>query len=178
MTVHQKLADLRKRKGLSQLQLAETLHVSRQAISRWETGAAMPSTDNLKYLSELYGVSIEYLLDDTADGLPQAAQENTSETKTARKEPPSIDAKKAAVFAGIIALILAVALICTIVPHGDEERQITPISELEAEDNRQNSSQNEFDIVWGDEDRQAIPIGEANVEEQNADDDYITFTIE
>lgn len=150
MTVHQKLADLRKRKGLSQLQLAETLHVSRQAISRWETGAAMPSTDNLKYLSELYGVSIEYLLDDTADGLPQATQENTSseETKTARKEPPSIDAKKAAVFAGIIALILAVALICIIVvPHeGGEDSQITPIGEANIDEQEENSNRISFSI--------------------------------
>lgn len=150
MTAHQKLADLRKRKGLSQLQLAEILHVSRQAISRWETGAAMPSTDNLRYLSELYGVSIEYLLDDTADGLPQATQENTSseEPKTARKEPPSIDAKKAAIFAGIIALILAVALVCIIVvPHeGGKDNQITPIGEANIDEQEENLNRISFSI--------------------------------
>lgn len=59
MSVNQKLAYLRKKNGLSQLKLAETLHVSRQDISRWETGAAMPSTDNLRSLSELYSVLLQ-----------------------------------------------------------------------------------------------------------------------
>lgn len=59
-----KLAFLRKQKGLTQMELAEKLNVSRQAISRWEVGAAVPSTDNLKVLGDLYGVSVDYLLDD------------------------------------------------------------------------------------------------------------------
>lgn len=59
-----KLAFLRKQKGLTQMELAEKLNVSRQAISRWEVGAAVPSTDNLKVLGNLYGVSVDYLLDD------------------------------------------------------------------------------------------------------------------
>ena len=46
------------------MELAEKLNVSRQAISRWEVGAAVPSTDNLKVLGDLYGVSVDYLLDD------------------------------------------------------------------------------------------------------------------
>ena len=63
----EKIALLRKEKGLSQLEVAEKLNVSRQAISRWEMGAAMPSTDNLKYLGELYGVPVDVLLDDGQD---------------------------------------------------------------------------------------------------------------
>ena len=63
----EKIALLRKEKGLSQLEVAEKLNVSRQAISRWEVGAAMPSTDNLKYLGELYGVPVDVLLDDGQD---------------------------------------------------------------------------------------------------------------
>lgn len=57
-----KLVSLRKQKGLTQMDLAERLNVSRQAVSRWEVGAAVPSTDNLKILGELYGVQIDYLL--------------------------------------------------------------------------------------------------------------------
>ena len=59
-----KLVSLRKQKGLTQMELAEKLNVSRQAISRWEVGAAVPSTDNLNVLGDLYGVSVDYLLDD------------------------------------------------------------------------------------------------------------------
>ena len=58
MTLGEKLVHLRKGLGLSQLEAAEKLNVSRQAISRWEVGAAVPSVDNLKYLSELYGVPV------------------------------------------------------------------------------------------------------------------------
>ena len=53
MNLSAKLTSLRKQKGLTQMDLAEKLNVSRQAISRWEVGMAVPSTDNLKVLSEL-----------------------------------------------------------------------------------------------------------------------------
>ena len=44
MELKEKLVDLRKEKGLSQAELAEAINVSRQAISRWEVGSAIPST--------------------------------------------------------------------------------------------------------------------------------------
>lgn len=60
MSLKEKLVILRKQKSLTQMDLAEQLNVSRQAISRWEVGAAVPSTDNLKVLSNLYGVPVDY----------------------------------------------------------------------------------------------------------------------
>ena len=62
MTFGQNLQTLRRQNGLSQQQLAEQLGVSRQAVSKWETGAADPSTANLLALAKLYGVSPEELL--------------------------------------------------------------------------------------------------------------------
>ena len=56
MKLEEKLVQLRKEKGLTQLELAESLKVSRQAVSKWESGGAIPSTDSLRGLSELYGV--------------------------------------------------------------------------------------------------------------------------
>ena len=53
MKLADKLVYLRKKQGLSQLKLAEMMNVSRQAISRWETGIAVPSAENLKYLGNL-----------------------------------------------------------------------------------------------------------------------------
>ena len=50
MKLEEKLISLRKEKGLSQMKLAEMMNVSRQAISRWEVGAAVPSTDNLEFV--------------------------------------------------------------------------------------------------------------------------------
>ena len=54
--------ELRTRTGLSQEELAEKLYVSRQAVSRWETGETVPNTETLKLLSKLFDVSINTLL--------------------------------------------------------------------------------------------------------------------
>lgn len=62
MELTEKLITLRKQKGLTQLELAEALNVSRQAISKWESGVTVPSIDNLKYLSDFYSVSVDYLI--------------------------------------------------------------------------------------------------------------------
>lgn len=56
------LYQLRSKMGLSQDALAEKLHVTRQAISRWETGETTPNIDTLKQLSRFYNVSINTLL--------------------------------------------------------------------------------------------------------------------
>ena len=56
------LVKLRESRGLSQEELAEKLFVTRQAVSRWERGETVPSSDLLKQLSALYDVSINTLL--------------------------------------------------------------------------------------------------------------------
>ena len=56
------LLKLRTEKGLSQEELAEKVMVTRQAVSRWETGETTPNTETLKLLSKLYDVSINTLL--------------------------------------------------------------------------------------------------------------------
>lgn len=63
MTLGQKLKEIRKKFGLSQEQLAEIINVSRQAITKWETDAGLPDTENLKELSRIFEISIDYLLD-------------------------------------------------------------------------------------------------------------------
>lgn len=64
MQLSDKIISLRKKAGLSQEQLAEQLCVSRQTVSRWELGTAMPDAGNLKALSRLFGVTSDYLLND------------------------------------------------------------------------------------------------------------------
>lgn len=64
MKFEEKLMTLRKKAGMSQEDLADRLGVSRQAISRWELGATLPDVPNLLKLSDLFGVSTDYLLRD------------------------------------------------------------------------------------------------------------------
>ena len=62
MTVQNIIRDLREKHGLSQDQLAGRVMVTRQAVSRWETGETQPNTDTLKLLSKEFDVSINTLL--------------------------------------------------------------------------------------------------------------------
>jgi transcriptional regulator with XRE-family HTH domain len=64
MNFGEKLQLLRKQKRLSQEKLSEQLKVSRQAISKWELGESLPDIENVVNLSKLFGVSIDYLLND------------------------------------------------------------------------------------------------------------------
>ena len=56
-----RLRELRERKGLSQQMLADRISVSRQTITKWESGKAFPQWRTLPVLAELYDVSIVYL---------------------------------------------------------------------------------------------------------------------
>lgn len=65
MNFAEKLYKLRTQSGYSQEVLAEKLNVSRQAVSKWETGPTLPETDKLIAISELFNVSIDSLLIDS-----------------------------------------------------------------------------------------------------------------
>lgn len=54
--------EMRTKNELSQEELAKKVHVTRQAVSRWETGETMPNTESLKLLSKLFDVSVNTLL--------------------------------------------------------------------------------------------------------------------
>lgn len=72
MTFSEKLIRLRKREGLSQEALAEALGVSRQAVSRWEQGTALPDGAKLLPCARYFGVSVDWLLDEEQDWEAQA----------------------------------------------------------------------------------------------------------
>ena len=56
------ILELRTKKRMSQEELADKVFVTRQAVSRWETGETVPNTETLKQLSKLFDVSINTLL--------------------------------------------------------------------------------------------------------------------
>ena len=64
MNLGEKLLKLRKEKGLSQEALAEQIKTTRQAVSKWENNQGYPETEKLLQLSNIFGVSVDYLLKD------------------------------------------------------------------------------------------------------------------
>lgn len=64
MKLHEKIFNQRKLKGMSQEELAEKVGVSRQAVSKWETGEALPEITKLKALAEIFGVTTDFLLNE------------------------------------------------------------------------------------------------------------------
>ena len=73
----EKLQQLRKRKGLTQEELAESLYVSRTAVSKWESGRGYPNIDSLKALAAFFGVTIDELL--SGDELLTLAEEDSKQ---------------------------------------------------------------------------------------------------
>lgn len=95
----EKLYQLRKKSGLSQEQLAEQLNVSRQAISKWESGSAFPESEKLIIISNYFGVSVDYLLKDEVE----------EDVKTANNEAgknPKMSAGLIVCIAGIVSMVL------------------------------------------------------------------------
>ena len=69
--LHETIASLRRKQGWSQEQFAERVGVSRQTVSKWETGASVPELEKLMLISQCFGVTVDQLLGTNAE--PQAA---------------------------------------------------------------------------------------------------------
>ena len=79
MEFSERLMILRKQAGLSQEQLADRLGVTRQSVSKWESGTALPELVKLISLSEIFGVSLDYLVKDYIEE-PESAGEIGTDT--------------------------------------------------------------------------------------------------
>lgn len=147
MTLENKLVSLRKEKGLSQMEVAEALEVSRQAISRWEVGASMPSAENLMRLARLYGVPMDALVNEggtLAGEQPEPAQQPRSAEST--EQPPQAEAVPAGKIlwrervlgaAGVL-LLIGCVLIGYAVGYRQGQtvknvKEVIPLSQLETE---------------------------------------------
>ena len=80
MKFNQKLQELRKQKGLTQEELAESLYVSRTAISKWESGRGYPNIESLKAVAKFFSVSVDTLLS-TDEVLTIAEEDNKKNEK-------------------------------------------------------------------------------------------------
>ena len=76
MTLGERIIKLRASKGISQSDLAEAMDVSRQSVSKWETGASVPDLDKLVKLSDYFNISLDQLVKGNEENLGQNVSEN------------------------------------------------------------------------------------------------------
>ena len=109
MKLSEKITTLRKSNGWSQEDLAEQLNVSRQAISRWENGTALPDAQNILQISKLFGVSADYLLNDDYE-----SDTDIPAVKVATEETEDLFLRKKR-FHLIAAICFTVSWLCTLI---------------------------------------------------------------
>ena len=152
MTLGEKLTQARKVAGLTQADVAAKLNVSRQAVSRWESGQSKPSTEKLLALGELYGVSIDQLLN--TENTEKPTVETTSdepeavplETVISEKHRPRAWLKyMVAALCGAL-LMLAILLMLKL----PEDTHNEPTSEIKYDDVSGVSFGEPFDFTWVD----------------------------
>ena len=144
MKLDEKLVSLRKAKGLSQMKLAEMMNVSRQAISRWEVGTAVPSTENLKYLGRLYDVPSEYLLYEDA---PEPSIDSVANIASNDEEvtPKKVLRRRLLIIAALLVLVAGM-VICICIHKNKEE--IAPIEALADDADWRKTEVDKFSLDW------------------------------
>ena len=102
MKLYERLYELRRKAGITQSDAAEALDVSRQTISKWETGIAAPGRDKLLTISKLYGVSLDDLLENPAPPVTeQEKKKKKGNTMTLLKASAAAIVIMAAILIGV-----------------------------------------------------------------------------
>lgn len=148
MSLAKKMIELRKQNGLSQQDLADRLGVSRQAISRWETGAVQPLADSVKSLAQVFQVSTDYLLNDDLDTPtpPPTAQPAPPQEKpkSARKHRKWLLALAALAAAAVLVLVTAAGTMAYL--RWEEDHPVSMYDVLSEKDDGQ--SDGTFTVSW------------------------------
>lgn len=115
MTLAERIFALRTQMGLSQEELAEQLGVSRQSVSKWETGQSVPDLDKLIKLADLFGVTLDELARDTSEQGEDTSAREPERTPFWRRDllSPWLEDLQHRIFVFIVlilATVLAVAL--------------------------------------------------------------------
>ena len=152
MTLGEKLTQARKAAELTQADVAAKLNVSRQAVSRWESGQSKPSTEKLLTLGELYGVSIDRLLQlenaeervlETDSNLTEAVPNELVLPK--KRRPRAWLRYAAAALCGIIITLFAVWMFSKAGPIGKQRPK--SIDDLQTKD-ISGEPVSYFDFTW------------------------------
>jgi len=85
MILADKIIELRKKNGWSQEQLAEQMDISRQSVSKWESGMSIPDLDKIIKMSNLFGVSTDYLLKDEIEEMQPGEETRDSMEEEVRR---------------------------------------------------------------------------------------------
>lgn len=113
MDLGERISSLRAKRNLSQGELAEMLEVSRQSVSKWETGTSVPELDKLVRLSEVFGISLdELVLDKKPEEAPKEAEPKVIYVEKREQDAP----KKTA---GVVLLCFAAVVWLLITLFGD-----------------------------------------------------------
>ena len=144
-TMIERLIECRKAAGLSQTELAEKLGLSRQTISKWETGSVIPAAENLSALAKLYNVSLDWLVNGVDFARPQTRDEEAAKAE----EPAQSGNPRKSINGWRIAALVLAALLISVVVYGIVRYQITtnttPVTYIEQESMPENGG---FDVIW------------------------------
>lgn len=152
MTLREKLIVLRDKAGISQMSLAHQLDVSRQAVSRWESGDATPSMDKLKSLAKIYDVSLDWLCSDEFDaGVPLPVKKLDERDPVCDNESPTREKHKKHKKWGIIIGLLIVGVLLSAYVWNKRVKSIsTTAKQIEdlAEENVNDAPESNFEFEW------------------------------
>lgn len=154
MTLREKLIVLRDESGISQMALAHQLGVSRQAVTRWESGETKPSMDKLKALAKIYDVSLDWLCNDIdKDETTKNEESKENDPKengkvlVAERENKKNTHRLTIVIVAVAIVILAVSVIYSINRNRKNEKVDTQIEDME-QDKSESSAEGSFDFEW------------------------------
>lgn len=156
MTLREKLIVLRNKAGITQMSLAHQLGVSRQAVTRWESGDTAPSMDKLKALAKIYDVSLDWLCSDcdVADEKPFEIVEPSEDNETNNATTSAKDKRKRKIRFVAIALVVGViTLTCIWIATRSENKEMPGKQFVDMGDedvDMPDQAANGFDFEWKD----------------------------
>ena len=135
MILADKIIDLRKKNGWSQEELAEMLDVSRQSVSKWEGAQSVPDMARILRMSEIFGVTTDYLLKDDAEPVALAEPDAVSSVRTVGMEEANafLSAKETNsrhIALGVLLCILSP--IALILLGGAQDLGLIPLTDVQA----------------------------------------------
>lgn len=135
MELRDKLRHFRKERGISQMEAADQLEVSRQTIHRWEAGTSVPTTENLLRLSELYGVPLDVWMNPgwTPPGLGQPEEPGPALPEPPAREEPGKLLRRRGLRIVLLAVVLAVGVTIGIWFSHRDDGKVISMSEMEGE---------------------------------------------